>query len=648
MYKITLINMPFANLRLPSIALTQLKSVVESELAGQARVRILYLNHEIAHFLGLDLYQGIAGALEANNSGIGDWFFRQAAFPKIADNAETYFQRYFPSLTAEREQLRSQVLAKRSSLERFLQKLVMQHKLDQEDMVGFTSMFAQNTACFALARLVKERRKQVVTVMGGANCEAPMGRELAIHAEAIDFVFSGPALVSFPELVRCRIEGRDADAQRIQGVFSRENADSEAVQGHGAIGQELPLDVPVRLDYDSFLNDLDKSFPGGRIAPYLLFETSRGCWWGERSHCTFCGLNGGTMAYRSMPPQQALEMFRDLFERYGDRCKRFESVDNILPREYLTDVFPNITAPPGVSMFYEVKADLKEREMEVLSKAGVTEIQPGIEALSTSTLRLMGKGTTSFQNLAFLKNCLRYGISPSWNLLIGFPGETEEVYRKYLQDMPLLVHLPPPAGAFPVRFDRYSPYFTRAAQYKLDLVPYDFYGAIYPFGDEALANMAYYFQDRNYGDYMDQLITWQGRLAAAVADWNQRWRRTDGGPPPELTLVRTPGGAFVRDTRSGQPGTTIEHPLDELGVRIVEFLNEKGWKPADVAKQVGSDGETVAAEMERLAGLGLLFEENERWSSLVILELDRDAVADVPGAVLAARSGSSSPSAERA
>ncbi|MES1243276.1 MAG: RiPP maturation radical SAM C-methyltransferase [Acidobacteriota bacterium] len=632
MYKISLINMPFANLRLPSIALTQLRSVLEKELGDQVRVRILYLNHDFAHFLGLDLYQGIAGALEANNSGIGDWFFRQAAFPRLPDNAEAYFQRYFPSLTPERAQIRQQVLAKRSGLERFLQKLVMQHKLDQEDLVGFTSMFAQNTACFALARLVKERRREAVTVMGGANCEAPMGRELARHLEAVDFVFSGPALVSFPELVRCRIEGRHDDCHRIQGVFSRSNVDS--LEGHNAIGKELPIDVPVALDYDSFLADLSRSFPNGRIEPYLLFETSRGCWWGERSHCTFCGLNGGTMMYRSMPPEQALALFRNLFERYGDRCRRFESVDNILPREYLTDVLPHLATPPGVSLFYEVKADLKEREMEVLSKAGVTAIQPGIEALSTSTLRLMGKGTTSFQNLAFLKNCVRFGITPSWNLLIGFPGETEEVYRKYLDDLPLLAHLPPPSGAFPVRFDRYSPYFTRSAEYKLDLAPYDFYGAIYPFGDEALANMAYYFQDRRYADYMDQLITWQGRLATAVAAWSERWLRADGGLAPELAVVRTAGGAFVRDTRSG---AAVEHPLDDLGLRILELLNEKGWRPADVARQAGAGEEEVAAEMERLAGLGLLFEENGRWSSLVILE--RDGAVDMPGAVLAATLG---------
>ena len=35
-------------------------------------------------------------------------------------------------------------------------------------------------------------------------------------------------------------------------------------------------------------------------------ETARGCWWGERQHCTFCGLNGATMAFRSKTPERVL------------------------------------------------------------------------------------------------------------------------------------------------------------------------------------------------------------------------------------------------------------------------------------------------------------------------------------------------------
>jgi ribosomal peptide maturation radical SAM protein 1 len=632
LYKISLVNMPFANLKLPSIALTQLRAVTEQELGERVRVRVLYLNHEIAHYLGLDLYQRIAGALTANNSGLGDWFFRQAAFPQLADNAEQYFQRYFPARSEEGEQHKQLLMSKRAGLGRFLQRLIVKHQLDQEDLVGQTSMFAQNTGCFALARGIKERRPQTVTVMGGANCEAPMGRELAMHVDAMDFVFSGPALESFPALVRHLMAGETEECHRIQGVFSRRNADSEPLRGQGAIGRELSIDVPVALDYDSFLDDLEKSFPGGRIKPNLTFETSRGCWWGERSHCTFCGLNGGTMMYRAMPPAQALDLLQSLFSRYGGRCARFESVDNIMPREYLTDVFPHLTPPPGVALFYEVKADLKDREMEVLSRAGVTEIQPGIEALATSTLKLMRKGTTSFQNVNFLKNCVRYGIAPSWNLLIGFPGETEEVYRKYLADLPSLVHLPPPSGAFPVRFDRYSPYFTRAAEYGLELEPYDFYRAIYPFDDESLRNMAYYFADRRYADYVDQLITWQGRLAAAVALWHECWEGKDGGLAPELLLLRAgAAGARVRDTRSGQ---LVEHPLGELGVRILEYLNSNGWRAADIVSHTGAGEAEAAAELERLRALGLLFAEGERLSSLVLLDPPRDGGMLAAGNVL--------------
>lgn len=618
MYKISLINMPFSNLRLPSIALTQLRSVVEREFGERVRVRVLYLNQEFANYLGLDLYEGITGALEANNSGLGDWFFRQGAFPEQPDNTEAYFRRYFSTSDPAVEARKQAVLAKRSGLERFFQRVIAKHQLDGEDLVGLTSMFAQNTACFAMARMIKARSAKTVTVMGGANCEAPMGEELARNVPAVDFVFSGPALVSFPEFVGYRLAGDFDACHRIQGVFSRANADSEEMKGHKAIGRELPIDVPVPLDYESFLGDLKRSFPSGAIKPFLTFETSRGCWWGERAHCTFCGLNGGTMMYRSMPSAQALELLEDLFRRYSDRCSRFESVDNIMPREYLKEVFPNLATPPGVSLFYEVKADLKEREMEVLGRAGVTEIQPGIEALATSTLKLMHKGTTSFQNVVFLKNCVRFGIRPAWNLLIGFPGEGEEVYRKYVADMPSLVHLPPPAGAFPVRFDRYSPYFTRAGEYGLNLEPYDFYSAIYPFPPEALKNVAYYFEDRNYrAAYLNQMVTWQGKLTAGVEAWGRRWKGTDGGLPADLYLERRGDGGVVHDTRTGE---AVGHEMDELAVRILDLLRGNAWKVAEIARQAGTDEATAASEVSRLRGLGLLFEENDRFCSLVLDE----------------------------
>ena len=624
MYKISLINMPFATVSLPSIALTQLKSVVEEQLGEQVRVRILYFNHDFAHFVGAELYGMMTNSMEANNSGLGDWFFRQVAFPEAPDNTQQYFQRYFPLVDESVQAYKGQVLAKRAGLGRFMNRLIAKYRLDKEDMLGLTSMFAQNTACFAMAKKIKERRPEIVTVMGGANCEAPMGAQISLHVDAVDYVASGPGLVTFPDLVTRLIAGEPENCHDIRGIFTKENTEPGQSHTHLGSGAELPIEVPVKLDFDSFLADIDRNFPNGQVAPSITFETSRGCWWGERSHCTFCGLNGSTMSYRGMPSELALELFDDLFTKYGERCKRFESVDNILPRQYLTEVLPNIKTPDDAVIFYEVKADLKDWEMETLAKAGVTQIQPGIESLNTSTLKLMGKGTTSFQNVNFLKNSVLYGIAPMWNLLIGFPGESEEVYKKYLDDIPGLIHLAPPAGAFPVRFDRYSPYFVKAKEYGLDLSPYEFYGFIYPFPEEALARMAYYFQDRNYeSQYMVQMIAWQQKLNAAVSRWRTRWDGADGGLRPRLAYESDGSRTVVHDTRSGE---LVVHEVGDVGMGILECLHAKGQNLRFVSKHVEAAEQELADEIERLRSINLLFEENDRYISLVLAE-DSSAVA---------------------
>ena len=614
MYKITLISMPFASLNLPSLALFQLKSVAEREFGDQVRVRVLHLGHDFAHFLGMEMYQIMTNSLAANNSGLGDWFFRQAAFPEIADNAEEYYRRYFPKRDAELEAKRMEVQAKRRTLERFLARLVQRYRLDAENLVGLTSMFAQNAASFAMARQIKKKNAQVTTVLGGANCEAPMGRELAEHVDSLDYVVSGPGLVTFPNLIRHLMEGKIDEIDTIRGVFTKSNA--EKLKGQMWIGPELSIDIPVPIDYDPYLNELDRNFPNGMITPSLTFETSRGCWWGERSHCTFCGLNGTTMAYRSMPSDQAIDLFQGMFDKYSDRCERFESVDNILPREYLTEVLPNLDPPEHVRVFYEVKADLKDHEMETLAKARVTELQPGIESINSSTLKLMGKGTTAFGNVRFLKYCVRYTISPVWNLLIGFPREGEEVYKKYLADIPLLKHLPPPSGAHPVRFDRYSPYFVKADEYGLNLKPYDFYSFIYPFPEDSIANLAYYFEDLNYSaDYIRKMVAWADKLNAAVQDWQKHYYGKDGALKAELYLKETADGTVVHDTRSGK---LAEHVLSPLAMDLLDYLPEKGLKVESMVRATGAKATDVEAEVTRLRDLGLLFEENDRYMSVVM------------------------------
>ena len=621
MFKIALINMPFSALQLPSIGLTQLKSVVDKNYGEQVSVDIHYINLDFAQYLGLKAHNLIMNVLDLNNTGIRDWFFRQAAFPHLQDNTEEYFRRYFPQASDEIQMYRQFIRLKRQGLDAFLDNMVKTYTLDEADIVGFTTMFHQNVASFALARKVKERNPNVITVMGGANCEAPMGQEIVKNVEQVDFVFSGPGLVSFSEFVGCCLDNELVKAHRINGVFSKANCEAPVPQAslgvfkkQNIIGDELDLDASVELDYEPFLAALDKHFPNGDVKGVLLFETSRGCWWGEKAHCTFCGLNGVSMKYRSMSSENALKQIQSLF-KYAERVKQIDSVDNIMPKNYMTEVFPNLNTPPGMSIFYEVKADLSEEDVAVLAKARVTKVQPGIESLATSTLKLMKKGTSVFTNLMLLRNCALYGVNPAWNLLVGFPGEEGEVFQKYIKDLPLLTHLKPPDGVFPVRFDRYSPYFVKAQEYGLDLHPVDYYGLTYPFSKESLANLAYFFSDHNTkAKYAETMIIWIRKVREKWDYWHKRWLDRSK-PAPRLYLKQGTEKPTVYDSRDGE---VREYPVDEVTVQVLDLLNKPG-RIGDLAKNFGHipdfDPERQLAVLKER---GWIFQEHERYLSLVL------------------------------
>ena len=610
MTKIALITMPAQELERPSLSLTQLKARVREAHGDRAEVSIAYLNHDFARFMaGAGGATGAYATLCANqHTGLPDWLFRSEAWPELPDNADRYFARYYPGHAPAALELRTAMLGCRARLGEFLDAAIETHALDRADVVGFTSMFAQNVASFALARRLKQRNPGVTIVMGGANCESPMGQELVRNVPAVDYVFSGPALLSFPEFVGHLLEGRRDRCATIPGVVGR---DTPAEAAAHPIGAELPIDEPVALDYTDYFASVARNFPAGQVRPVILFETSRGCWWGERSHCTFCGLNGATMSYRSMRPDGAVALINSLFERYRDRSAVFFSVDNILPQAYVSEVLPRLRTPQGATIFYEVKANLGERELSALAAAGVRQIQPGIEALSTSTLKLMRKGSTAFVNLRLLLGCVRHGIEPVWNLLVGFPGEGEEVYRNYAENLGRLVHLWPPQGVAQVRYDRYSPYHQRPQEWGLKLRRFDFYPLIYPFSEESLEQMAYFFMDENYeAPYLQALSPWMGKLWQSVQHWRSRWQGRDGALPPALVLQREGAAERVIDTRSGR---RVERDVSGLKARLLEALDRPRLQ-SDLESLLGVECATELAELDEW---GLIWREDGRALSLV-------------------------------
>lgn len=143
-------------------------------------------------------------------------------------------------------------------------------------------------------------------------------------------------------------------------------------------------------------------------------------------------------------------------------------------------------------------------QVELLKRAGIVWLQPGIESLHSAVLELMDKGLQGWQNVQLLKWCRELGVRLSWNLLWGFPGEEDGWYAEMAEWFPVLEHLQPPGGTSRVRYDRFSPYHKRAQDFGLALRPATAMRHVYPLAEPDLADLAYFFAAEGRPDVLAQ------------------------------------------------------------------------------------------------------------------------------------------------
>ena len=601
--------MPFAAAQRPSIQCGLLKAALRRE--GHA-VDVHYLNLELSVELGNDVYGPLADL--RSDHLLGEWLFSVAAFGPRSDE-EAYRQAY-PSLVETGEKLHYSFedlcRLRNETLPALVERWATTTDWSTYDVVGFTSTFEQNVAALALARRLKERYSDLVTVFGGANYDGEMGPEYVRAFPWIDYAVVGEGDEALPAIVARVARGRSAAG--LPGVVARVGDD---VVKDGPAPLVRDLDGLPDPDYDEFfgaLARLGRDRVLGNTLPLLLFESARGCWWGEKHHCTFCGLNALGMTYRSKSPERVHAELRRQSARY--QIVNFEAVDNIIDMRYLEELCrPLIEERVDYRLFYEVKSNLKRAQLRTLSRAGVGIIQPGIESLSTHILKLMRKGATMLQNVRVLKWGQYYGIAVAWNLLTGFPGETAEDYEEQARLIPKLVHLPPPAGGGPIWMERFSPYFTDPSFPVENLEPWGAYRFVYPEESVDLRKIAYFF-DYTMGDTVpDEQLTGVKR---AMQEWRDSWERP---PLPMLVYQRAPDWIQVVDRRNPEaPKAHAFHGVDAAVYELCGDTDHTASRVLSLLRESGADAdaEDVERALHRFCELDLMIGDDGSYLSLAL------------------------------
>lgn len=428
------------------------------------------------------------------------------------------------------------------------------------DVIGVTTTFFQNGAALALCRAVKERYPGKITVLGGANCDGGMGRALIETCPFVDAVFSGEVDHDFPEFIERVSKGEPIGT--IKGLHFR--AEDGSVMDGPPSEPLQDMDSLPFPDFDDWLAER-KQF-GLFDARYLRLplESSRGCWWGAKSHCTFCGLNANGMAYRQKSTERFQAEVRAMADRYD--VKYLFMADNILSTKYYKTFVEWAKGEQiGINMFYEIKANTSRDQVAALAAAGISMVQPGIEHFSSAILKLMRKGIRGIQNIAFLKYAAEHGVTTIYSILGGFPGEDPNEYVRLSREVRKLVHFTPPGAVIDIEFHRFSPYHNNPDEFKISLRPHHKYSFIFPFPEETLARLAYQFE---LNGRSNQNLTYLTSASAAVKSWQ------DSFDPGQCTLTwrEENDEIVIEDRRNGFPA--CDYRLKDFAVAVFLALEE--------------------------------------------------------------------------
>ena len=640
---VLLVNAPWSELSSPSIQLSILKSIV-CQLGFECSV--LYANLLFAKYVEPRLY----GKFQEELGFLGEWLFSETVCESpvnsevskpdllsyyiardlarrraYANSSPTKLANDFGQANTEKNILEERLgIDFRNVIKRLEDETVPEYlsymreyfgRFEKTRIVGFTTTFNQNIPSLALAKLLKDRCEDKTVVLGGANCEGVMGPALMRAFPYIDYVVSGEAEETFPSLLKILFSRKNERISELRGISYRNGTE---VRTNPTAEPVKNLDAYPTMDcgdYYQQLEELEKECGLAIERGPIFFECSRGCWWGQHSHCTFCGSNGLSMSFRSKSPDTIIKQLVALSKRH--KILSFNATDSILNPQYFVNLLPKLKETGfDFKLFFEVKVNMTKRHVKILAESGVNIVQPGIESLSTHVLKLMRKGTTMLKNIQALKWFEEYSILPEWNLIGGFPGEKEEDYVLIEGLIPLLYHLPPPARPTFTRFEmnRFSPNFDFAEDFGFrNIRPKQHYNYIYNLNADLIRDIAYYFDYDLPG--FEKFLSHISRINGLLEEWHRKYYSEE----VELSYGKGPDFIEVIDEREG---FTKKLPLRGYDIEILLCCDETST--LDVIIDSLSKGEEVPKEpdvlasIERLAARGLIISESGKYLSLPI------------------------------
>ena len=419
-FRIALISMPWAIFNRPSIQLGNLKSYLER--GTEYRVDNYHTYLQTAKSIGTSHY---------NQIGLSGWggeaLFAPLLFPEKKDDARKLFRE---SLAGKITPLPDfdQLVA---NIEQSFDQWLASNDLHQYSLIGFSICFRQLLPSLYLARRIKKQFAKVPIVFGGSSCSGPLGKSLIHHFPEIDYLIDGEGEESL--LYLCHFLAGQSQS------LSKHILTQHPVPQTDEPRTKLNLNDLPYPNYAPYFREIQQIFPSLPFIPVLPVEFSRGCWWNK---CTFCNLNLQWQDYRFKRSDRMVEETLHLAKSH--ESLHFTFTDNVLPTKEADRFFKVLSEiTMDFDFFAEIRGITQPKRLQLYSLGGLKTVQVGIEALSSSLLKKMDKGTTVMDNIGVMKMCGENSIQMEGNLITDFPATTAEEIAETLANLDFVLPFVP-------------------------------------------------------------------------------------------------------------------------------------------------------------------------------------------------------------
>lgn len=282
----------------------------------------------------------------------------------------------------------------------------------QAKIIGFSMWTSTKHISLALARMIKQRDKNRLIVLGGPECS--FYKDSFIKDQSVDIVTLGEGEQTLAEIVQTY--DMHGSVNFCSGTLLKIN---QKVIDCGERPEIKNLDSLPFPDFSGFIFDRYYSV---RTLPIMF---NRGC----LRHCVFCNT---AVTWKKCRPRSAKNIFAEMIyqrRKYPD-LQRFEVEDSALNIDLkeLSDLCDLINAGDleiswGGSAIIHPGMDYDL--LKKMALAGCSCLAYGLESGSQKVVDSMRKGFKIEEAERLIRDTHNAGIEVLLNIVIGFPNETE-------------------------------------------------------------------------------------------------------------------------------------------------------------------------------------------------------------------------------